>query len=432
MNKPYKTLRKTTVLLILVLGSVTVMGQNLEITFSGTGESTLVDSVTATNTATDQTVTLPGNETLILELTSRIESLKDPTFKARFYPNPFENTSTLRINQSKPEDVLITVRNLVGQLVFQAYQYLDPGQHSFAVSFDTPGIFIVSIAGETEKISIKAVCTNANSGSVEVAYSGSLSFSPGFVNSNEQKSQQAVYSLEFTLGDPLSFTCTSGKYSTTITNSPTVTCNYEVEFVECTDPDGRIYKVVQIGEQMWMAENLAYLPLDTPRYSTRFRPGCYIYGYHGSKINEAKSTDYYNTYGVLYAWSTALVVCPSGWHLSSDEEWKTLEKTLGMSVPDADSTSTRYSGSVGAKLKSSNGWLENGNGNNSSGFDMFPGGGRIYSGSEVGLGTIAVFWTASTYANFPWQRSLRSNDSGVYRDINHTGCGFSVRCIKDE
>ena len=64
--------------------------------------------------------------------------------------------------------------------------------------------------------------------------------------------------------------------------------------------------------------------------------------------------------GRLYLWQTALIACPTGWHLPGDEEWKTLEMYLGMSQSEADDISWRGT-DEGTKLKSTSGWHQNGN-----------------------------------------------------------------------
>jgi uncharacterized protein (TIGR02145 family) len=93
--------------------------------------------------------------------------------------------------------------------------------------------------------------------------------------------------------------------------------------------DGKVYKTVKIGDQWWMAENLAWLPeVDSIGKKTSLRYS--VYGYKGQSVAEAKATDYYKTYGVLYNWKDALTVCPDGWHLPSEEEWFTLEVFLGL------------------------------------------------------------------------------------------------------
>ena len=94
--------------------------------------------------------------------------------------------------------------------------------------------------------------------------------------------------------------------------------------------DGNQYGTVTIGEQVWMAENLVYLPIvvgPTKGSSTEFR--YYIYEYYSTVLEAAKATANYTTYGVLYNWPAALTACPEGWHLPSDEEWTTLTSYLG-------------------------------------------------------------------------------------------------------
>ncbi|GAG76549.1 unnamed protein product, partial [marine sediment metagenome] len=101
--------------------------------------------------------------------------------------------------------------------------------------------------------------------------------------------------------------------------------------------DGHIYPTVRIGNQWWMAENLAYLPSISPHWYTSYtEPYYYVYGCEETTVSEAKTTINYQTYGVLYNWAATMDgaessntnpsdvqgVCPDGWHLPSDAEWK--------------------------------------------------------------------------------------------------------------
>ncbi|MFC2122053.1 fibrobacter succinogenes major paralogous domain-containing protein, partial [Bacteroidota bacterium] len=181
--------------------------------------------------------------------------------------------------------------------------------------------------------------------------------------------------------------------------------------------DDNIYEYVEIGTQTWMAENLAYLPsVSDSDVGSTDEPYYYVFDYEGTNITEAKATDNYDTYGVLFNWEAAKSACPERWHLSSDEEWKTLEIYLGMNSSDADDNGwERDSGNVGIKLKSTSGWDDYGSGDNSSGFAALPGGGR-YTMTWGNFGNYAHFWS-STEKRYPyaWCRYLNSYFDGVGR-----------------
>jgi len=200
-----------------------------------------------------------------------------------------------------------------------------------------------------------------------------------------------------------------------------------------TDPrDGQTYKTVTIGNQTWMAENLKYLPSVSPSSEgSSSSPYYYVYGYKGTSVSEAKATKNYARYGVLYNWPAAVNACPAGWHLPSDDEWKTLEMYLGMSQSEADGISWRGT-DEGKKMKSTSGWYSNGNGTNSSGFNALPGGYRSGDGSFYDLGNFGIWWPATEYnSNDAWYRRLSYSYDGVDRYHNYKGYGFNVRCVRD-
>lgn len=204
--------------------------------------------------------------------------------------------------------------------------------------------------------------------------------------------------------------------------------------------DGNEYNWVQIGDQVWMAENLAYLPsVNMVADGSEDAAGSYyyVYGYDGTNVADAKATDNYATYGVLYNWTAAMNgeassttnpsgiqgVCPAGWHLPSDAEWTELIDYLG-------GTSV-----AGGKLKETGTthWASPNTGaTNETGFTALPGGYRINYGAFGYIGLSGYWWSASEYnATLAWFRGLYSNLSNVYRDYHYTEVGFSVRCVRD-
>ncbi len=191
-----------------------------------------------------------------------------------------------------------------------------------------------------------------------------------------------------------------------------------------TDPrDGETYATITIGKQTWMAENL--------RYNSS-----------GSKLNPDTPSA---IYGRLYDGLTAQTVCPKGWHLPSDSEWNEMEMTLGMAA--ANTVKTFWRGEHGISMKSVSGWVDGGNGTNSSGFNALPGG--YYSPDAWGgpdgyggLGASGGYWSSTevfdwsltgSFVNRAWLRFLGAPLKGVNRfdDDMSSELAVACRCIKD-
>lgn len=187
--------------------------------------------------------------------------------------------------------------------------------------------------------------------------------------------------------------------------------------------DGNVYKTITIGTQVWMAENLKYLP-SVVDYTTESytEPYYYVYGYNGTNVGKAKATANYTTYGVLYNLPAALIACPTGWHLPTDAEWGQLITYLG-----GDTV-------AGGKMKETgtSHWLTpNTKATNESGFTALPGGGRDGSGFSL-IGEYAGWWGATK--NAPggyWTRSVTNNSGNVEIFGYYPRFGCSVRCVKD-
>jgi uncharacterized protein (TIGR02145 family) len=206
--------------------------------------------------------------------------------------------------------------------------------------------------------------------------------------------------------------------------------------------EGYSYSTVQIGDQCWFAENCRYLPsvspskalMDSPsEYTT---PLYYVYEYQGTDVDEAKATSKYKTYGVLYNWTAVMTegICPSGWHIPSDEEFKQLRDFCGYSIV------TEYGEKrVVHGMKSTSGW-EYGNGSNSSGFTGLPGGCKesdgVFTDYRANGGLFGCWWTSSSiqggYSPDHPAYMLNSYWGNTTRKSNYPETyGFSARCVRD-
>jgi len=202
--------------------------------------------------------------------------------------------------------------------------------------------------------------------------------------------------------------------------------------------DGNVYQYIAIGEQVWMAENLRYLPnVVGPRMESATEPYYYVYGYNGTDVAKAKSTANYNIYGVLYNWAAAMNganssdanpsgvqgVCPAGWHLPSDAEWTQLTDFLGGEIV------------AGGCLKETGKYYWNSpneGATNETGFTALPGGLRNYHGYFNEIGNNGAWWSATESEEWSaWYRCVTYDRSEMSRDDYYKELGFSVRCIRD-
>ncbi|WXT99336.1 MAG: hypothetical protein Ctma_0032 [Catillopecten margaritatus gill symbiont] len=149
--------------------------------------------------------------------------------------------------------------------------------------------------------------------------------------------------------------------------------------------------------------------------------------------NNVLGTDYWDAYvgthgsgdvsdedGYYYTWDAAMNVCPSGWSLPSDADWKVLEGQLGMSVANQEFTGWRGT-DEGTKLKVGG----------SSGFEAKLAGYRSTIGSFYGRGDLTYLWSSTESGSYAYSRYLYTSFATVYRDTYNKAFGFSVRCLKD-
>lgn len=227
---------------------------------------------------------------------------------------------------------------------------------------------------------------------------------------------------------------------------------FRTNHLPLTDIDGKVYPTVVIGEQVWMAKNLAvsryadgsnvpFIPEDEWWDSLRVDEKGYCF-YNNSSSNLA-------IYGALYSWEAAVNgqhslgpgqqhiqgVCPDGWHLPSDEDWLELETHLGMPVEEAQSQGWR--GNIGGKLKSGGRehWLiPNEGATNVSRFSALPAGDRFPNGEYFNLYYSTLFWTSTSYdEETAWARGLGYYVTTMYRGHEDAkNWGFSVRCVRNE
>ncbi len=189
------------------------------------------------------------------------------------------------------------------------------------------------------------------------------------------------------------------------------------------DIDGNEYSTIIIGTQVWMTENLK---------TTKYNDGKLIPNVTVDSIWSKLKTDAYSWYnndstttkatlGALYNWNTINTgkLCPTGWHVPSDKEWRHLTDYLG------------GENVAGSDLKTTTGWNKGGNGTNSSGFSAIPAGYRSSKGSFSSRGISGYWWSSTPNPENSWYCVIFSKDFTAYKYYGQRESGFSVRCVKN-
>jgi len=175
--------------------------------------------------------------------------------------------------------------------------------------------------------------------------------------------------------------------------------------------DGKKYKTIVIGAQVWMAENLSYNAKNSKCYN-----------------NEPANC---NKYGRLYSWETIngnQNICPNGWRLPNNDDWNILVNYAGGER------------NAGTKLKAKSGWNNfektAGNGTDNYGFSALPGGHSSREGKFSYAGDLGLWWSDNqeVYSEFASNWYINARGNARYNDFFGAYESFfcSIRCIKKD
>ena len=357
--------------------------QDIILTFNAKDISNTIDSIRAINLETGETSFAEGSNTIHMSsFTTGTKLFPSNPEEISVYPNPFDNCTQLIFNSNQNDNIKVTVVNSSGLVVAEKRQNITSGIYRFNISTNNNGLYILNITGNKTKFSRKIISTRNNQSLNKIEFNGYSSISP------KEKSAKIEE------GELIHFYVYSGDNITKIADSPNESKTYEVEFYECKDYDGRNYPIVQIGEQWWMAENLAY-------------------NFEDSK--ESRN-------GMLYSWESAIEVCPPGWHIPSNDEFDALGEYISTQKGPYSKSDYNWD-EVGKHLKSISGWNENGNGTDDFGFSALP---------NENTQRWGQWWSSSeSLENNMHIRQLSYNNSKFLWNVNDKNLYNSVRCIKD-
>jgi uncharacterized protein (TIGR02145 family) len=419
-----------TFLMVALLASAGMAQQTMELTFTAqnNGQSVALDSIYIENlTQGGDTTLYAPNTTLVLDYVTGIGDSKmteENTFAvSQNYPNPFKEKTEVNLYLPEKDGITITIRDVLGREIAKYSNTLNRGSHTFTFYPGNDKYYLLTASGNQTSSTIKMLHVNNNSSDSEkckIEYT--------WHNANNFKFQNAINDFVFAPGDELRYigyakTINTVNGSDVIEDAPEVNTSYEFEITEgipCPETptvfyEGQTYNTVLIGTQCWFKENLNYETGNSWCYNN--------------------DPSYCDTYGRLYDWETALSVCPSGWHLPSDDEWKILEGAVDSQYPvgDPEWDNDGLRGlDVGENLKSTSGWIINGNGTDLYGFSGLPGGIRSTFGDFYFLENNGQWWVSTEQSGYDaWFRTLSYNNDVSYRFFTSKEVSNSVRCLRD-
>jgi uncharacterized protein (TIGR02145 family) len=442
---------KTKSLLIILVLSLSVNSfcqySTIELTF--TSNKTLftskLDSIKIMNMTNDGLTTLYWPDTVLsLDCTNGISDHVNNrlVFKVfQNYPNPTKDITNIDIYVPKKGIVNIIISDVSGCNSVNKELVLERGLHSFSFRPGTEQVFFFTARWKNQIKSIKILAYGSRTNVTNsIEYHGILN--------NPQQFKRSDF--PYTYGDSLlfiGFSKTNNEVvgSDVIGDTPLTNEIYEFnisEGVPCietpiVDYAGQIYNTVKIQNQCWLKENLNIGSIIDSTLEMQDNEIIEKYCIKNSEDSCAK-------YGGLYQWNEminysvtnrARGICPPGWHIPSDGEWKTLEGNVdseyGVGDPEWDNVGSRGS-DVGHKLKSKKGWIQDGSGSDLYGFSARPSGSYDYNFSSFyGWKGFGFWWTSSCDQNSALYHGVHYLNSKSSRGFSDKQQGMSIRCIKD-
>lgn len=359
-------------------------------------------------------------------------------------PNPFQDQTTISIYIPEDDDVDIIVTDVLGRKILHSGRKLAKGLHSFRFIPPSGNIFLFTAYWRGIRSSVRMI----QAGESSKAYPSLeyLAHAGGDLPGKFLKNSPAFL---FTPGDLLLYIGYAGGEQSGILDVPEWSQNYLFQYatnIPCPGTptviyEGQTYNTVQIYSQCWLQENLNVGTMIQGNQEMTnngiIEKHCYI-----------NMVDSCTKFGGLYQWNEMMQytttqgaqgICPDGWHIPTDEEWKVLEgsvdKQFGIGDPEWDRGAADRGSDAGANLKSSNSWYQGGNGIDLVDFTGLPGGYTFWN-SFGGISKSAWFWTSTEVLinpSFSNERNLNYYSPRVMRYYGSIKTlSHSVRCLKDE
>ncbi|MCF8372499.1 MAG: hypothetical protein K9H64_12795 [Bacteroidales bacterium] len=457
------------VLLPLCLFSVLlVQGQNIQLTFTGMDNDIPVqlESIHVYNlTRNIGPIVLSPGSTLILD--KSLTFLPSKVFSMELISNhPVKDMGHINVYVPEMDRVTISASNMLGRHQNLFSGFLEEGYHSFYLTPGTEDLIVITAIWRTSYTSLKIISSNTIDGAEPaIVYKGTMEMPPeGYIS--------ASVTIPYADGDQLYFEGFAGDDRYVLNASPGESQNLQLKKKPTPTPPpppppstacpgtptvtyaGKTYNTVQIGTQCWLKENL-----DVGVMKKSFNTGVLHQETSDNGVIEKycyqNKTSNCSTFGGLYNWSEMVQyyngatdetlwgpgmapvgnfqgICPTGWHIPTNDEWLSLTTYLGGEAVAGDkmkSTSTQaqifWTGGVGTAT-------------NSSDFTGLPAGIRVYYGNFSDQHMRTHYWSIDEAASISYPGTvvgrnsvLMYNTTSLLNNTSWKSLGFSVRCLKD-
>ncbi len=340
------------------------------------------------------------------------------SLETQVYPNPAMDVVNIHFFNPSEGKVSIEVYTTTGQLLTCAACVLSQGRQLALLTGVPSGIAIIRVTNGNQVTSSKLVISTEKQSMPSITFVGSADV--------ERQKSGDVNSVEYTEGDRFLVTATQNGQTHSFSYAPYTDAIVEIDFPVCSDGNGNQYHTVQIGTQVWMAQNLR---------TTAFSDGEEILNVVNKqawrKLSSAACAAYENNYekstqfGLLYNGFAAVDernVCPVGWRVPSDDDWAVLQQYMD---------DNQYSTSAGNMLIAESEWQKSGH--DVFGFGAVPAGLRYAHNGEFGHAGIHGRWWTSTKSESGkiWNRYINSDKDFLGRGEYNPVYGYSIRCVKD-
>jgi uncharacterized protein (TIGR02145 family) len=355
------------------------------------------------------------------------------------YPNPVKDQTFITITIPAPDIVSIRATDQEGRVLLESSQWMEKGVHLYRFTPAGSGLCLFTAYWREHSGTIKILQPGTGSeNGVDLEYIGST----GFTQENKLKSEMEGFSFE--PGDRLVYVGFANGLQSGIIDYPESNETYTFQFatnIPCPGAptvtyEGQVYNTIQVFSQCWMKENLnvgTMIQGDADMIDNEIIEK-YCYG------NIAENCD---TFGGLYQWNEMMQydtlegrqgICPPGWHIATDEDWKILEGAVdgyyGIGDQEWDNTYLRGD-EAGRRLKSPLEWTGH-NGTDMFGFSGLPGGCR-YGSSFGTYHDFGYWWTGHKDIYGYYLRFIHWSNFQIARmtDDDLDFHGYSVRCVKE-